>query len=68
MKVKQSFPKQTAVLLTDAYIKRNIAFSDSDKPYGMGTILGANFYIKLESGARIVATIPYFEDNHSDWK
>lgn len=61
------FPKQTAVLLTDAYIKRNIAFSDSDKPYGMGTYFGRKFLYKTKSGARIVATIPYFEDNHSDW-
>ena len=31
---KDRFPNQSAFLLSDGYIKRNIIFSESDKPYG----------------------------------
>jgi hypothetical protein len=62
-----NFPNQTAALLTDAYIKRNIYFSDSDKPYGMGTYFGRKLLYKTITGERIVATLPYLHDNHKDW-
>jgi len=61
------FPKQTAALLTDDYIKRNIYYSDSDKPYGMGTYFGRKLLYKTMTGERIVATLPYLHDNHKDW-
>jgi hypothetical protein len=61
------FPRQTAALLTDDYIKRNIYFSDSDKPYGMGTYFGRKLLYKAATGERIVATLPYLHDNHKDW-
>jgi hypothetical protein len=62
-----NFPKQTAALLTDDYIKRHIYFSDSDKPYGMGTYFGRKLLYKTKSGERIVATLPYLEEKHKDW-
>ncbi len=62
-----SFPKGTVALLTDPYIKQNIYLSDSNKPYGMGTYYGRKFFYKTQSGARIIATLPYLEDDHSDW-
>ncbi len=65
--VPGSFPKRTVALLTDPYIKQNIYLSDSTKPYGMGTYYGRKFLYKTQSGARIVATLPYLADDHSDW-
>jgi len=65
--VAGSFPKRTAALLTDDYIKQNIYFSDSAKPYGTGTYFGRKFFYKTRSGARIIATLPYLEDDHADW-
>ncbi len=64
---EQDFPKSTVALLTDQYIKQNIYFSDSIKPYGVGTYFGRKFFYKTRSGARIVATLPYLDDSHSDW-
>jgi len=65
--VTGAFPRRTAVLLTDAYIKKNIYLNDSMKPYGMGTYYGRKFFYKTQSGARIVATLPYLADDHADW-
>lgn len=65
--VAGSFPKRTAALLTDDYIKQNIYFSDSTKPYGEGTYFGRKFFYKTHSGARIIATLPYLDDTHADW-
>jgi hypothetical protein len=65
--VAGSFPIRTAALLTDDYIKQNIYLSDSTKPYGTGTYYGRKFFYKTRSGARIIATLPYLDDDHSDW-
>ena len=50
------FPKQFALLLDDNYIKRNIIFSESDKPYGQDTYFGRKFFYKTIQGQRLVAT------------
>lgn len=65
--VAGSFPRQMVALLTDSYIKQNIYLSDSTRPYGRGTYFGRKFFYKTQSGARIVATLPYLDDQHSDW-
>ncbi|MFQ3674531.1 MAG: hypothetical protein SNJ83_13145, partial [Aggregatilineales bacterium] len=65
--VAGSFPKGSVGLLTDDYIKQNIYLSDSTKLYGTGTYYGRKFFYKTRSGARIIATLPYLEDDHSDW-
>lgn len=49
------FPKQSALLLSDGYIKRNIIFSDSPKPYGQDTYFGRKFFYKTASGQKLVA-------------
>lgn len=59
-------PLQTVVLLKDSYIKRNIQFSESDRPYGSQTYFGRKFFYKTNSGALIVGTGPYFEASHKD--
>ena len=65
--VEGVFPKRTAALLTDAYIKENIYFSESTKLYGAGTYFGRKFFYKTRSGARIIATVPYLHNDHTDW-
>ncbi len=61
-----AFPCQSAALLSDSYIKRNIIFSDSQRPYGDATYFGRKFFYKTKSGARIVATLPFLTDDHKD--
>jgi hypothetical protein len=63
---KPSFPPQTAILLTDDYIKRNIIFSESTRPYGHQTYFGRKFFYQTASGAFIVATLPFLEEWQQD--
>ncbi|MEQ8386624.1 MAG: DNA double-strand break repair nuclease NurA [Coleofasciculus sp. A1-SPW-01] len=63
-----SFPCQSVALLTDDYIKKNIIFSDSQRPYGDATYFGRKFFYKTKSGARLVATLPFLTDNYKDLK
>lgn len=53
--VTDKFPKQSALLLNDGYIKRNIIFSESPKPYGQDTYFGRKLFYKTASGQKIVA-------------
>jgi len=54
------FPKQSALLLDDNYIKRNIIFSESKKPYGQDTYFGRKLFYKTASGQKLVPVIAYF--------
>jgi hypothetical protein len=55
------FPNQSAFLLTDEYIKKNIIFSESIKPYGQDTYFGRKLFYKAASGQRIVPVIAWFD-------
>lgn len=59
-------PPQTACLLTDDYIKRNIIYSESARPYGRQTYFGRKFFYRTKSGAQIVASLPFLTDYHED--
>lgn len=59
------FPPQSYMLLTDTYIKERVIFSDSPKRYGQDTYFGRKFFYKTQSGAKIVATLPFL-DNTQD--
>lgn len=59
------FPQQSALLLTDDYIARNIIFSQG-KQYGKDTYFGRKFFYKTRSGARLVATLPFLSDDARD--
>jgi len=61
-----AFPSQVAGLLSDDYIKSNIIFSDSTKPYGADTYFGRKFFYKTKSGALIVASLPFLNESHKD--
>ena len=58
------FDPQTAVLLTNQYIRSHIAISAiSDKPFGEATYFGRMFFYKTTSGARIVASLPFLTED-----
>ncbi len=61
-------PPQTACLLSDNYIKRNIIYSESTRPYGRQTYFGRKFFYRTKSGAQIVATLPFLNDYHENLK
>jgi len=56
---QQLFYMRQYMLLTDGYIKDRILHSDSHKRYGEDTYFGRKFFYKAQSGARIVASIPF---------
>ena len=60
------FSPQTVGLLTDEYIKKNIRFSESAKPYGTDTHFGRKLFYKTASGARLVASLPFLDDSHRE--
>lgn len=57
---------QSAVLLTDAYIKQRIIFSKSPTPYGHNTYFGRKAFYKTASGRLIVFNTPFLEGQHQD--
>jgi hypothetical protein len=57
------FQKQSALLLDDNYIKRNIIFSESTKPYGQDTYFGRKLFYKTASGQKLVPVIACFDDD-----
>ena len=59
-------PPQTACLLADDYIKRNIIYSESTRPYGRQTYFGRKFFYRTKAGAQIVASLPFLTDYHED--
>ncbi|MER3472393.1 MAG: nuclease [Chitinophagaceae bacterium] len=64
--VTDKFPRQSALLLADDYIKQNIIFSESTKPYGQDTYFGRKFFYKAASGQKIVPVIACFNDYQKD--
>jgi hypothetical protein len=63
-----ALPRQTAMLLTDDYIKQRIIFSTSDREYGRNTYFGRKVFYKAASGALIVLNLPFLNDSHKDLK
>lgn len=60
------FPNQSAFLLSDDYIKRNIIFSESDKPYGQDTYFGRKLFYKTKTGYIIVPVLAFFNDHQQN--
>ncbi|OQY55073.1 MAG: nuclease [Candidatus Parabeggiatoa sp. nov. 2] len=66
--ISDHFPNQSALLLDDEYIKKNIIFSESEKPYGQDTYFGRKFFYKTSLGYRIVPSIAFFSEYQQDLK
>jgi hypothetical protein len=60
------FQRQSAFLLNDEYIKKNIIFSKSPKPYGQDTYFGRKLFYKTKSGQKIVPVIAWYNDYQKD--
>ena len=58
------FANQTALLLTNEYIREHIAMGE--KPFGQDTYFGRKFFYKTASGARIVASLPFLTEESRD--
>jgi hypothetical protein len=57
---KDFFPRQHVFPIADDYIKRNIRFSESEKPYGLDTYFGRKVFYKTKSGQLLVPNIAHF--------
>jgi hypothetical protein len=64
--ISDKLPSQSAILLTDSYIKKNIKLSDSPKPYGQDTYFGRKFFYKTNNGYRVTANIAVFNEYQKD--
>lgn len=64
--ITDKFPRQSALLLNDEYIKKNIIYSESTKPYGQDTYFGRKFFYKASSGQKIVPVVAFFNDYQKD--
>jgi hypothetical protein len=60
------FPRQSAFLLADNYIKSNIIYSESTKIYGLDTYFGRKFFYKTASGQKLVPVLAWFNDYQKD--
>ena len=61
-------PAQSAFLLSDDYIKRNIIFSTSPKQYGQDIYFGRKFFYKTKTGYTVVPVVAFFSNNQQDLK
>ena len=59
-------PNNSVLLLDDAYIKNNIIFSKSSKPYGKDTYFGRKFFYKTKNGYKLVPQLAFFNDAQKD--
>jgi len=59
-------PDNSAFLLNDDYIKNNIIFSKSPKPYGKDTCFGRKFFFKTKNGYRLVPQLACYSDAQKD--
>ena len=59
---KDRFLNQTAFLLSDSYIKKNIIFSESEKLYGQDTYFGRKLFYKTKTGYRIIPVLAFLTD------
>lgn len=60
------FPNQSALLLDDDYIKKNIIFSASKKPYGEDTYFGRKLFYKTVNGYNLVPVVISLSDSDKD--
>ena len=58
-------PARTAILLDDAYIKTNIIFSPSPKPYGQDTYFGRKFFYKTRTGYLLVPVLATYNKSQA---
>lgn len=56
------FPCGASLLLSDSYIKSNIIFSQSSKPYGIDTYFARKLFYKTSHGQRLTVNVAVYND------
>lgn len=64
--VVDQLPNGSVLLFDDDYIKKHIIFSESKRSYGFATYFGRKFAYKTKSGSKIVASLPFLDEDHRD--
>jgi len=64
--ISDIFPRQSAFLLSDDYIKQNIVYSTSTKPYGKDTYFGRKFFYKTASGQKLVPVLACYSEEQRE--
>jgi hypothetical protein len=63
---KDKFQNQSAFLISDHYIKKNIIFSESTKQYGEDTYFGRKLFYKTKTGYRIIPVLATFSEEQQN--
>lgn len=61
---QDSIPNGTALLPTNDYIRSRVVLSNNIHQYGDVNYFGRKFFYKTNTGARIVATLPFLKPEH----
>lgn len=57
-------PPQTAVLLTNEYIRKFIVISKDKRPHGDVNYFGRKLFYRTKNGSQITATLPFLQPEH----
>ena len=57
-------PNQTALLLTNDYIRKFIVISKDKRPHGDVNYFGRKFFYRTKNGSQIIATLPFLRHEH----
>lgn len=57
-------PNQTALLLTNEYIRKFIVISKTARQHGDVNYFGRKFFYRTKSGSQITATLPFLKPEH----
>ena len=57
-------PPQTALLLTNEYIRKFIILSKSPRQHGDVNYFGRKFFYRTKTGSQIIATLPFLKAEH----
>jgi hypothetical protein len=58
-------PPRTILLIDDGYIKKNIIFSESAKPYGQDTYFGRKFFYKTKTDYLLVPVVASYNEHQA---
>ena len=57
-------PQQTAMLLTNEYIRKFIVISKDKRPHGDVNYFGRKLFYRTKNGSQITATLPFLQHEH----
>ena len=57
-------PPQTALLLTNEYVRKFVVISKTAREHGDVNYFGRKFFYRTKSGSQIIATLPFLKPEH----